>query len=162
MKKKSSSNLYCLKNEMIWIQNENKNLMEYIQILLIILLSPSIFAKVCRRHEETRSQTINIKVNLFNFPGFLELPLMVCRLLAISENRDKSFPTMGDINTIHILILLDHRFIAGFPEDAVVVSGGFHSEKPGIFKLDQKPWSLAEISPDCVVDDFVVLTTLCL
>lgn len=111
---------------------------EYIQKLLIPI-NESIFAKVCWWHEELLIQTINIKVNLFNFPGFLELPLVICRLLSISENRDRSPPTVGDINTIHILILFDHRFIAGFPEHAVVVSGGFHSQKPGIFELHQKP-----------------------
>lgn len=104
-------------------------------------------------------QTPYIEIYVFNFPFLFDLPLVVGRLLSVSEYRDACFTTVCNVNTINILIVIHYRLCPSLPKDIVVILG-FHHQQPGILKLNQETRPLAEVAPDCVVDDLIIWSAL--
>lgn len=67
---------------------------------------------------------------------------------------------MRNVNIVDVSVILDGGSNAGLPENAVVSLAGFHSDELGVLKLDKEAGSLAEVTPNCVVNDLDVRRAL--
>lgn len=89
----------------------------------------SLMLKLRRRHKKLRFQSGDVKIHLLELPRLLQLSFVVCRLLSVSKNREKRLATVRDVDTIYELVIFDHRFGAGLPENVSVFLGCLDREQ---------------------------------
>lgn len=105
------------------------------------------------RQKKVVGQTPNVEIHLRDPPGFFDLPLMGGGMGPVSENGDLGLAAVGDVHSVDVPVVLDHRLGARLPENAVVPIG-VQPEQPGVLELHEEARPLAEVSPNGVVDDF--------
>lgn len=111
--------------------------------------SGSISFEIRGRQKAVHGQATDIEVDLFDLPSLLDLALVVVGL-AVAVEHGTGVSGVGDVDAVHVFVVLDDRHYRRLPEDAVAVAvtlGAGHAHQLGVLELDDQPRSLAEVPP---------------